>query len=42
MKKTTQPSMTLTRLIGRFDSEDACKTFLRDLSLAEWRPLLSL
>jgi transposase-like protein len=29
--KTTQPSMTLNGLMDRFDSEDACKTFLRDL-----------
>jgi hypothetical protein len=28
---TTQPSMTLTQLMTRFSTEDACKAYLRDL-----------
>ncbi|MEP6887286.1 MAG: transposase [Nitrospirales bacterium] len=28
---TTKPSMTLTGLMDRFDTEDACKAFLRDI-----------
>jgi transposase-like protein len=28
---TTQPSMTLTELMTRFSTEEACKTFLRDM-----------
>jgi hypothetical protein len=39
---TTKPTQTLSQLMQRFSTEEACKTVLAGTPLAEWRGMPAL